>query len=116
MAIKDDQSNEFQKLAYKSLSNYFQEHADEVIEIEILPPAIQPPDGITMQDGSSLGIPKKVLALAYVEARHLFFMKDQGTQDLLASSWALQATKIILLTALMLGPHITEHYVKSFAF
>lgn len=97
MATKDGQSNEFQKLAYKSLSNYFQEHADEVIEIEILPPAIQPPDGITMQDGSSLGIPKKVLALAYVEARHLFFMKDQGTQDLLASSWALQATKIILL-------------------
>ncbi|CAN9268198.1 unnamed protein product [Alternaria alternata] len=106
MAIKDGQSNEFQKLAYKSLSNYFQEHADEVIEIEILPPAIQPPDGITMQDGSSLGIPKKVLALAYVEARHLFFMKDQGTQDLLAK----------MSTALMLGPHITEHYVKSFAF
>jgi hypothetical protein len=96
MATKDGQTSEFQKLAYKSLSKYFQEHEDEVVEIEILPPAIQPPDGITMQDGLSLGVPKKILALAYVEARQRFFMNKQ-TQDAFTIAQALQATKVMLL-------------------
>jgi hypothetical protein len=88
------QRAELQKLAYESLSKYFQEHEDEVVEIEVLPPAIQPPDGILMQDGLNLGVPKKILALAYVEARHRFFESiKQGT----TSSTALQATKIMLL-------------------
>ncbi|KAF1940181.1 protein prenylyltransferase [Clathrospora elynae] len=83
-----------QKLAYKRLSEYFQEHAEDVITIEILPPAIQPPDGVLMQDGLNLGVPKKILALAYMEARQRFFDNiKNGT----TSSTALQATNIMLL-------------------
>jgi hypothetical protein len=96
METKDGQTREFQKLAYESLRKYFQEHEDEVIEIEILSPAIQPPDGITMQDGSSLGLPKKILALAFVEARRRFFMNKE-TRDPLAIAQTLQATKVMLL-------------------
>lgn len=62
-----------QQHVYESLSRYFDEHENEVIEIEILPPAILPPDGIFMQDGAGLGIPKRTLALAFVAARQVFF-------------------------------------------
>jgi hypothetical protein len=96
MASKDGQRNELQTLAYESLSKYLQEHTDAVVEIEILPPAIQPPDGITMQDGSSLGVPKKVLALAYLEARQRFFMHKQAL-DAFTIAQTLQATKVMLL-------------------
>ncbi|KAG9190740.1 hypothetical protein G6011_08828 [Alternaria panax] len=96
MAAKHGQNNELQKLAYESLSKYFQEHEDQAIAIEILPPAIQPPDGITMQDGLSLGVPKKILTLAYVEARQRFFMNKQ-VQDASTIAHTLQTTRIMLL-------------------
>lgn len=73
MAHSDIAAIEHQQHVYESLSRYFSEHEHEVIEIEILPPAIQPPDGILMQDGSSLGVSKKALALAFLAARQIFF-------------------------------------------
>lgn len=73
MAHSDSSVVEKQQHVYESLSRYFSEHENEVIEIEILPPAIQPPDGVLMQDGSSLGIPKSALALAFIVARQTFF-------------------------------------------
>ncbi|ORX92745.1 hypothetical protein BCR34DRAFT_500456, partial [Clohesyomyces aquaticus] len=81
--------------AYASLTNYFQQHQDEVIEIEVLPPAIQPPNGLFLTDGLNLGIPKKVLALSFVEARIRFFAGIQSEGAL--SKSALKASTIILL-------------------
>ncbi|CBX91932.1 hypothetical protein IAQ61_000139 [Plenodomus lingam] len=83
-----------QVLAYERISDFFQKHADDVCEVEILPPAIQPRDGVSLQDGLNLGIPKKALALAYLEARRRFF-DSKGYNDY--TSMALQATKIMLL-------------------
>jgi hypothetical protein len=94
MAAIETQRAGLQKLAYESLSKYLREHEDEVVEIEILPPTIQPPDGILMQDGLYLGVPKKILALAYVEARRQFFENRQHGPK---SATALHATKIMLL-------------------
>ncbi|KAH7401640.1 hypothetical protein BKA66DRAFT_405521 [Pyrenochaeta sp. MPI-SDFR-AT-0127] len=94
MASKDPLAAQLQKLAYEALRDYFQAHEADVVEIEILPPAIQPPNGILMQDGLSLGIPKKILALAYMEARQQFFENKAATDR---ASVALQATKVMLL-------------------
>ncbi|KAF2013868.1 hypothetical protein BU24DRAFT_464595 [Aaosphaeria arxii CBS 175.79] len=80
--------------AYTILDQYFTAHEDEVVEIEMLPPAIQPEDGICMIDGLSLGIPKKILALAFLEARRLFF---QHKDDASVSTIALAASKVMLL-------------------
>ena len=73
---------EQQQHVYESLCRYLDEHENEVIEIEILPPALAPTDGVLMQDGSSLGIPKKALALAFLAARRIFFdNKDNDRLD-----------------------------------
>ncbi|EMD60144.1 hypothetical protein GGP41_009537 [Bipolaris sorokiniana] len=88
--------SQLQKLAYTSLTEYFQEHDNEVIEIAILPPSVQPPDGVLIQEGSSLGISKKALILAYMEARGLFFGKRQSN-DPSTINQTIQATEIILL-------------------
>ncbi|KAF3032305.1 hypothetical protein E8E12_004030 [Didymella heteroderae] len=95
MAHGDIPAVERQQHIYESLCRYFDEHENEVIEIEILPPAIEPTDGeALMQDGSSLGIPKKALVLAFMAARQTFFdNKGNGRTD----PKALQATKVILL-------------------
>ena len=66
-------SSELQEQAYNALNAFFKVHQDEVVEIEILPPAIQPTDSLLMNDGLNLGVPKKVLVLAYVEAKRIFF-------------------------------------------
>lgn len=73
MAHDDLPAIEQQQHMYESLCRYFDEHENEVIEIEILPPAIEPTDGVLMQDGLSLGIPKKALAVAFLAARQAFF-------------------------------------------
>lgn len=83
-----------QKQAYEALAKYFKAHDKQVVEIEVLPPAIQPPDGILLQDGHCLGVPKKILALAYIEARSRFFV---NAKDGDYHSIALDATKVILL-------------------
>lgn len=73
MANSDSSVVEQQRHIYESLSRYFDEHENDVIEIEILPTAIQPSDGVLMQDGLCLGVPKKVLASAFLVARQTFF-------------------------------------------
>lgn len=90
------QRPEFQKLAYASLSGYFQDHQNEVVEIEILPPGLQPPNGVFMHEGLHLGVPKKALTLAYVEARQKFFT-NKGSNDTSAIDQTMRATDIMLL-------------------
>jgi hypothetical protein len=93
-----------QEHVYRELSAYLSLHQEEVVEIEILPslPAendkvdtLPAPDSIFLQDGLCIGIPKKMLVLAYLESRKLFFsgMKDDDT----ASQVAYEATRIMLL-------------------
>ncbi|CAO2658644.1 Nn.00g063670.m01.CDS01 [Neocucurbitaria sp. VM-36] len=94
MASTEPSRAELQTLAYEALSKYFQEHEDEVVEIEILPPAFEPSRGILMQEGLNLGVPKKILALAYVEGRQRFF-KEMYDSSL--ASTVVQATKVMLL-------------------
>ncbi|EOA85829.1 hypothetical protein ACJQWK_04168 [Exserohilum turcicum] len=96
MDSKVAQTSELQKLAYASLSEYLQKHESEVVSIEILPPGMQPPDGVLMQDGLALGISKKALALAYVEARGQFFANKQSS-DPSTTNQTMRATEIILL-------------------
>jgi hypothetical protein len=80
MALSDSLVVEQQRRIYESLNRYFDEHENEVVEIEILPSAIQPSDGCLMQDGASLGIPKKALALAFLAARQMFFDNKANSQ------------------------------------
>ncbi|KAF2794916.1 protein prenylyltransferase [Melanomma pulvis-pyrius CBS 109.77] len=91
---RDVSSSDLQDQAYDALSEFFSVHEDEVVEIEILPPAIQPTDGLLMMDGLNVGVPKKILVLAYVKARQLFFASIQvdGT-----SLQALDASRVMLL-------------------
>ncbi|KAH7094790.1 hypothetical protein FB567DRAFT_13443 [Paraphoma chrysanthemicola] len=86
--------SKLQKQAYDALIKYFKVYEKQVVEIEVLPPAIQPPDGILLEDGHCLGVPKKVLALAYMEARSRFFA---NSKDIDYYHIAMEATKIILL-------------------
>ncbi|EUC32187.1 hypothetical protein COCCADRAFT_99424 [Bipolaris zeicola 26-R-13] len=88
--------SQLQKLAYTSLTEYFQEHDHEVVEITILPPSVQPPDGVLIQEGSSLGISKKALTLAYMEARGLFF-GNRESNDPATINQTMQTTEIMLL-------------------
>jgi hypothetical protein len=74
-----------QSEAYKTLSSYLEAHHRHIVEIEVLPSAIKPQNGLVMEDGRNLGVPKKVLALAFVEARKI------------CQSLALRATKVMLL-------------------
>jgi hypothetical protein len=91
----DDSKTRLGERAYRTLDAFFRLHADEVVDIEILPPAIQPPDSISLQDGLSIGIPKKILALAFVRARELFLMSTNVYEPL--SEAAFEATPILLL-------------------
>ena len=67
-----------QTRAYDALNDYFMAHEDEVVEIEILPPAIKPVNGVLMIDRLNMGIPKSILTLAYLHARQLFFENRSG--------------------------------------
>ncbi|KAH7125422.1 hypothetical protein B0J11DRAFT_579968 [Dendryphion nanum] len=83
-----------QNLAYTMLDDFFNAHKEEVVEIEILPPHIEPENGICMVDGINIGLPKKILALAYLQARQLFFSSVEIEK---ASSLALSTSRMILL-------------------
>lgn len=72
MSTKRQIQLQIQDRAFQMLNTFFAEHEDEVVEIEILPPEIQPMDGICMIEGINLGVPKKILALAFVKARQVF--------------------------------------------
>ena len=95
---------QLQQAAYDALTNYFNAHLDEVLEIEILPPSHEPVGSLILEDGPNLGLPKKVLVLAFIHARRLFFASR--TLDLPAprsgatpspETKALEATRVILL-------------------
>ena len=94
MSLHEPANTNLQQIAYTTLVDIFHHHEDSVIEIEVLPPAIQPPDGIILQEGLNLGIPKKILALAFLEARKRLF--DNATNKSISDA-TLQATKVILL-------------------
>lgn len=64
--------SDLEERAYDVLTTFFAQHQDHALEIEILPPAIQPPDGFLMHEGLNVGIPKKILTLAFLEARRRF--------------------------------------------
>ncbi|KAJ4365148.1 hypothetical protein N0V83_008766 [Neocucurbitaria cava] len=96
MASTDPSRAKMQTVAYDTLSRCFQEHEDDVLEIEILPPVFEPLNGILMQDGLNLGIPKKILAIAYVEARQRFFKETRNNNNNMTST-VVQATKVMLL-------------------
>ncbi|CAI6337973.1 unnamed protein product [Periconia digitata] len=84
-----------QQVAYNTITAFFNAHKDRLTEIIVLPPAIEPEDGISMQDGINLGVPKKILALAFLEARARFF---QGVKEnRVLSDDAFEATHTILL-------------------
>lgn len=85
------------KLAFDVLDDFFRRHQDDVVEIEVLPPAIAPPDGsLILEDGLCIGVPKKVLAAAFVVACSVFFEKRvEADKD--SVQRALDATRIILL-------------------
>ncbi|KAF2260083.1 hypothetical protein CC78DRAFT_536603 [Lojkania enalia] len=81
--------------AYDALNNYFAKHEDDVIAIEVLPPALQPADGaLILHEGLNLGVSKQTLALAYLKARMLFF---KSRDDVATCQIALEASRVILL-------------------
>lgn len=94
MVTGSSSRQDLQVLAFENLNQYFKDHENETVQIEILPPALEPLGGISLQDGVNLGVPKKTLALAYVEARQQFFASDSLGND---PNSALQATKVMLL-------------------
>jgi hypothetical protein len=59
--------------AYNSLRSLFRANRDQCLEIEILPSAIQPPEGhLYLRDETNIGIPKQLLIFAFPEARRVF--------------------------------------------
>jgi hypothetical protein len=64
--------------AYNALRQLFEDNLERKLEIEILPPAISPPDtSFFIQDELSIGIPKKVLVSAFLRAREIFANRNQ---------------------------------------
>jgi hypothetical protein len=94
MDKKENAAAKLQTQAYEALSRYLEAHQRQIMEIEVLPPAIKPPDGLLMKDGLNLGVPKKILALAFAEARKIFSTNAEDEDSLLQ---VLQATKVMLL-------------------
>ncbi|EKG21927.1 Protein prenyltransferase [Macrophomina phaseolina MS6] len=85
------------QLAYAVLNKFFTRHQEDVVEIEVLPPALAPPDGsVTLEDGLCIGVPKRVLAAAFVAACSIFFEnRDEPNESSVLA--ALDATRVILL-------------------
>src|SRR5438034_11622425 len=94
-----DNEKELQSRAYDALVSVFEQHQNGV-EIEILPPALTPTDGrLIVQDKpatgkSFVGIPKKVLVLAFLKARD-FFLRERNAGNS-TSEKILTDTAIIL--------------------
>ncbi|KAF2742502.1 hypothetical protein M011DRAFT_376676, partial [Sporormia fimetaria CBS 119925] len=74
---------------------FFNRHEHEVVEIEILPPALEPLNTCVLEDGRNLGVSKKGLAAAFLLARRLFFINAE--KDGPSPQTANDASKIILL-------------------
>ena len=58
---------------YGVLNEFFVAHQDEIVEVEVLPSALAPTEGLVLKDGINLGVPKKVLVQAYLTARTTLF-------------------------------------------
>lgn len=103
MAQQLTQQEQLQQTAYNALNNYFNAHTDEVVEIEILPPSHEPVGSLILEDGPNLGLAKKILVLAFLHARHLFFADRKlgvavaPSQPASPEIKALEATRVILL-------------------
>ncbi|KAF2100466.1 hypothetical protein NA57DRAFT_74075 [Rhizodiscina lignyota] len=80
---------------YKVLSDVFEKNKDSILEIEVLGSEVPLPEGqLILQDGLCVGIPKKVLAKAFVEARAIFMTRNHERVE---NEAILAATKVILL-------------------
>lgn len=96
MSPPSTQHAQLQLLAYTALNTYFTTHADLILEIEVLPPAFEPTDALILEDGANLGMPKKILALAFVYARQVFFAHYKSAVDE-ERVRAHEATRVMLL-------------------
>jgi hypothetical protein len=96
MSQKENATAKLQVRAYEALGGYLEDNHKKILEIEILPPAIKPPNGLFLQDGLNLGVPKKILALAFVEARKVFMAKFEN-EDKESQALALKASRVLLL-------------------
>ena len=103
MAQQPPQQAQLQQDAYTALTTCFNAHPNKVLEIEILPPSHEPTNALILQDGTCIGVPKKVLVLAFLHARALFFatkaagspsshLLDEGPERK-----AIETTRVILL-------------------
>ena len=64
---------------FEVLSKVFEENEDRVLEIEILGSEVPLPEGqLILEDGSSIGIHKKVLAKAFIEASLIFLKRNDS--------------------------------------
>ena len=85
----------------EDLTLFFKAHAGQILEIEVLPSSFPLPSGSTspiLQDGPSLGIPKKALVHAFLAARHaLFRTLKLNTLNEQEAEEAMTATQVVLL-------------------
>ncbi|KAF1960450.1 hypothetical protein CC80DRAFT_294079 [Byssothecium circinans] len=81
MTTSPPSNADLQTLAYNNLNTFFTAHQDAPVEIEILLPCFEPEDGLSMQDGPNIGIPKEILVLAFLEARARFFRALSRNQE-----------------------------------
>ncbi|KAI9815051.1 MAG: hypothetical protein M1827_002894 [Pycnora praestabilis] len=101
MSTTIDQGSSGAQKLYDELLQYFKAHSSKVVQIEVLPsnfPVISETGSSILQDGLSLGIPKKALLQAFVVARKIFF--NGLNRDLRSSEHdesTFDATKVILL-------------------
>jgi hypothetical protein len=96
MSHPPTQHAQLQERAYTTLNTYFTSHAQETLEIEVLPPAFEPTASLLLEDATYLGVPKKILALAFVHARSLFFAHHTSEAEADRTT-AHDATRVMLL-------------------
>ncbi|KAF2420562.1 hypothetical protein EJ08DRAFT_568710, partial [Tothia fuscella] len=102
---------------YEDLISLFEQSGDLVLEIEVLPSSIPIPDDQNfIQDGTSLGIPKRVLAQAFLRAREVFAKRTKNIEDDDMVREVFHATYIILLfdpEYLTAANYRKEHYLSQ---
>lgn len=68
--------------AYDALERMFSANIDKVLDIEILPSSVDVPNGqLFFEDELGVGIPKKVLVTAFVNAREIFAARSNNASD-----------------------------------
>lgn len=68
--------------ALQIITDVFHKHQNDVLELEILGSAIPLPEGhMILEDGLCIGIPKKFLAAAFIEARQVFLRRKEDIVD-----------------------------------